>query len=156
MSELNKYGITIGRGKPYEEALYSLALLYNICSSQITVFLKKYNLSIGKFNILLAIKTHGGEKGLSQVDISKHLIVTPANMTKMIDKLEKEGLVHRSAMAGDRRVNIIKVTKRGNSLIDGMWMAYSNEMQGLMSQLSIHDQEVIAEKLVKWLKTLVK
>ncbi len=156
MNNLDKYGIVVGRGKPYEEALYSLALLYNICSNKMTSFLKKYDLSIGKLNILAAIRTHGGDNGLSQVDISKHLIVTPANMTKLIDKLEKEGMVKRFPMEGDRRVNIIKVTKKAETLLDGMWDEYSSEMSSLMDKVPVKDREIIAEKLVKWLGTLME
>ena len=46
MTNLEKYGIILGRGKEYEEAIYSLALIYNVCDNRISEYLKKYELSI--------------------------------------------------------------------------------------------------------------
>ncbi len=155
MADLEKFGITLGQGKHHEEALYSVALIYNICNNRLNNFLKKYNLNTGKLNILVAVRHQGKEQGLSQVDISKHLIVTPSNMTKLIDKLEKEGLVMRLALEGDRRVNIIKVTKKCEHLLDGMWDEYTQELKRPMDKLGEKDREVIAAKLVKWLNCLL-
>lgn len=155
MMDLKKYGIIQGREKPYEEALYSIALIYSICNNDISKFLKDYGLTIGKLNVLVAIRAHSGEEGISQVDVSKHLIVTPANMTKLIDKLEKEKLVTRSPLDGDRRVNILRVTKRAEELLDGLWPKYSNKMKQLMGNLSINDQKDVASKLIKWLGVLL-
>ena len=155
MTDLQQFGILTGRGKHAEEAMYCLALIYNICNAKITNYLKKYGLSIGKFNILVAIKVHGGEEGLSQVDISKHLIVTPSNMTKLIDKLEKDGLVTRSPLPKDRRVNIIKVTKKAADLIDGIWEEYTKQLNEQMKGLDDEDKSIVAAKLVKWLNTLM-
>ena len=155
MTDLQQFGIFTGRGKHAEEAMYCLALIYNICNTKITNYLKKYGLSIGKFNILVAIKVHGGEEGLSQIDISKHLIVTPSNMTKLIDKLEKDGLVTRSPLPKDRRVNIIKVTKKAADLIDGIWEEYTKQLNEQMKGLDDEDKSIVAAKLVKWLNTLM-
>ncbi len=155
MNKLAQFGIMTGRGKHYEEAMYCLALIYNVCNTRLTAFLKGHGLSIGKFNILVAIKVHGGEQGLSQVDISKHLIVTPSNMTKLIDKLEKKGMVTRSAMPEDRRVNIIKISQSAADLIDSIWDEYSAQLKDLMSGLDTKDQEIMAAKLIKWLKALL-
>lgn len=155
MVDLKQYGIIQGREKPYEEALYSLALIYSICNSDIGKFLKDYGLTIGKLNVLVAIRTHSGEEGISQVDVSKHLIVTPANMTKLIDKLEKEKLVTRSPLEGDRRVNILKVTKRAEELLDSLWPKYNVIMKKLMGSLNSNDQKAVASKLIKWLRVLL-
>src|SRR3989338_2671260 len=97
MANLETFGVIKGAGRWHEEIIYSLALLYNIVSSAVEHYLKAHDLTIGKLNILIAIKHHGGDKGIRQVQISNHLIVTPSNMTKMLDKLEKDKLVARSA-----------------------------------------------------------
>ena len=90
MVDLKTFGIPKGQDRYHEEIVYSLALLYNSMITAVENYLKIFNLNTGKLNILMAIKHQGSEEGISQVDISKHLIVTPSNMTKMIDKLENE------------------------------------------------------------------
>lgn len=152
MVDLRAFGVTKGEGRHHEESIYSLALLYNILFDEISSYLKKYNLTIGKFNILMAIKHQGGKDGIRQVDISKHLIVTPSNMTKMIDKLEKEKLVSRDALAGDRRVNIIKITTRGSDLMDSIWPGYNKKFKEAMASLPAENQKKLAHLLMEWLE----
>jgi DNA-binding MarR family transcriptional regulator len=42
--------------------------------------------------------------------------VTPSNITGVIDRLEKKGLVERIRKAGDRRVSLITLTGSGDEL----------------------------------------
>ncbi len=150
MTDLSKLGFSKGEGRYHEEIVYSLALLYNVVSSDITNYLKDYDLSIGKLNILIAIKHHGGEEGIRQVEVSKHLIVTPSNMTKMIDKLEKDKLVTRSALEGDRRVNIVKITKKGSDLLDSMWEGYDARLKYAIRGMNKNKQKQLAGLLTEW------
>jgi len=150
MTDLSKFGVYKVAGRYHEEIIYSLALLYNVISSDISSFLKKHNLSMGKLNILIAIKHHGGNKGIRQVKVSQHLIVTPSNMTKMIDKLEKEDFVTRSALKGDRRVNIVKITKKGSRLLDSVWEGYNEKLKEAISCLNLDKQKKLASLLVEW------
>ena len=152
--DLAKFGINEKEGKFFEEAVYSTALIYNICNTRINHYLKQFNLNVGKLNVLVAIRHHGGEDGLSQVEISKHLIVTPSNMTKLLDKLEKEELVTRSPMQGDRRINIVRVTHKAKKLLDHVWPEYSGILKELMGNISKKDQERTAYYLKNWLHEL--
>lgn len=156
MGKLETIGVETGKGKYYEEAIYSLALIYNIITDEMTTYLSDFDLTPGKFNILLAIKHHGSNEGISQVEVSKRLIVTPSNMTKLIDKLEKDGLVSRSALEGDRRVNILKITAKGIKLLDSVWEGYNNRLKNLISSLDINQQKNVSALLVKWLENLRK
>ncbi len=155
MGTLEAIGVETGKGKYYEEAIYSLALIYNFITDEMTTYLSKYELTPGKFNILLAVKQGGGQ-GMSQVEVSKRLIVTPSNMTKLIDKLERDGLVTRSALAGDRRVNILKITAKGVKLLDSAWEGYNDHLKSLISSLDINQQKAVSSLLVKWLGNLRK
>ncbi len=154
MVDLRTFGVAKGEGKYHEEIVYSIALLYNIISSDMTNFLKDYDLTIGKLNILIVIKNHGKEKGISQVDISNYLIVTAANMTKMIDKLEKDGLVERSALDGDRRVKIIRITKKGTNLLDLLWEGYNARIKESTKYLKKDQQKQLSGLLLEWLENI--
>ena len=150
MKELQTFGVYKGKGEHHEEAIYSLALLYNLISSDISNYLKKHKLTIGKLNVLIAIKHHGGETGIPQVEVSKHLIVTPSNMTNMVDKLEKSGLVKRFPLEGDRRVNMTRITKKGIDLLDKLWPEYNEVLRQQMKGLSKDHQKAIAGLLIEW------
>jgi len=143
-------GFQRGEGKYHEEIIYSMALLYNIVGGDISNYLKEFGLTIGKLNILIAIKHHGGDKGIRQVQVSKHLIVTPSNMTKMIDKLEGDQLVVRSSLKGDRRVNIVKITKKGSDLLDLLWEGYTDKLTKATDCLNTDKQKQLAGLLTEW------
>jgi len=155
MGTLEAIGVETGKGKYYEEAIYSLALIYNFITDEMTTYLSKYDLTPGKFNILLAVK-QGGDQGMSQVEVSKRLIVTPSNMTKLIDKLEKDRLVTRSPLAGDRRVNILKITAKGIKLLDSAWEGYNDHLKSLIASLDMNQQKAVSGLLVQWLGNLRK
>ena len=155
MGVLKTFGVQEGQGKYYEEAVYSLALLYNVIDREMSGYLKDFDLTLGKLNILLAVRHHGKEEGIRQVEVSKYLIVTPSNMTKLIDKLEKDGLVARSSLKGDRRVNILKVTDKGTKLLDRVWEGYNAKLKNLVSRLDKNKQKHLASLLMEWLEGLI-
>jgi len=53
---------------------------------------------------------------LSSAALSRRLYVTPSNMTGVIDRLEKKGLVERVRKEGDRRIALIMLTEKGDEL----------------------------------------
>jgi len=82
MSILKAFGMEKGHKKYYEEAIYSITLLNNIINKNVSGQLAQYDLTLGKFNVLMVIKHLGGTQGIKQVSISKYLILTPSNITR--------------------------------------------------------------------------
>ena len=68
----------------------------------------------GSQSMVLRSLLHNGP--LSSADLSRKLYVTPSNITGVIDRLEKKGLVERIRKAGDRRVSLITLTGSGGEL----------------------------------------
>ena len=56
------------------------------------------------------------EGSLSSASLSRRLHVTPSNITGIIDRLEKKGLVERAPKQGDRRIALINLTESGAAL----------------------------------------
>ena len=46
--------------------------------------------------------------------------MTPSNITGIIDRLEKKGMVQRNRMEGDRRVTLIQLTETGEQVSRGL------------------------------------
>ena len=55
--------------------------------------------------------------GLTDVQFNLMMLVNRANITSLIDRMEKAGLVARTSTPSDRRYNIIKLTGRGKKLL---------------------------------------
>lgn len=155
MEYFKNLGFDVGKGRYHEEAVYGVALLFNLINTEINNYLKDFDLTSAKFNVLMTIKHLGGPQGISQVEISRKLIVTASNMTRLLDKLEKEKFVHRVAQEGDRRINIIKVSEKASRLLDEVWPGYQKTLQQLISQLDENEQKGISQLLLKWFSRLI-
>lgn len=132
MNIFHELGVREGKDRMNEEVIYNIARAYTIIDNFISKFLETYNLSPAKFNILLMVKHVGKDKGIPQQEISRLLLVTTSNMTRMIDKLEKDEYVERVHQEGDRRVNLIKITKKGSDLLNAIWPHYKEKVDSLM------------------------
>ena len=74
---------------------------------------KQYGLT-GPQSLVLRLLIKKG--ALSSADLSRQMYVTPSNITGIIDRLEKKGLVDRIRQQGDRRVALITLTESGQKL----------------------------------------
>lgn len=155
MSYFETFGIDVGKGKYHEEAIYSIVVAFNLLNNEMTAYLKDFNLTPAKFNVLMVIQHQGGKDGISQVEISKKLIVTASNMTRLLDKMQREKLVDRASQEGDRRVKIIKITEKGSKLLDAVWPGYKERLEKLASGLDKDEQKTVSEKLIKLVHSLV-
>lgn len=98
-------------------------------------FFSSYELTDVQFNLMMMIKYHGGDEGLSQARLSEMMMVNRANITGLVDRLEKAGMVKRTA-AEDRRYNMIQLTAKAQKLLDKANPPYDVEVQKVMGALS--------------------
>jgi len=111
-------------------------------------FFRPFNLTDVQFNLMMLLEYQAGpDEGLSQAQLSKMMLVNPANITSLIDRMEKAGLVARTAAPTDRRYNIIKLTLKGKQLLDRAAPLYVQEVGRIMGVLKQAEQEQLVEML---------
>lgn len=137
-----------------EKTVYSLAHTYSLIEKKIEEYLKLYNLSVTKFNCLMVIKHQGKETGISQIEISKRLIVTTSNIAKLLDKLDTEDLIERSVLKEDRRINLVKITQKGSDLLDQIWPGYKSVIQEVTDLIAHKQLQELYELLSEWYNRL--
>ncbi len=71
---------------------------------------RSHGLTAAQSGVLRTIANYGAA---SSAELSRRLFVTPSNITGVIDRLEKKGLVKRIAKQGDRRISLITLTEEG-------------------------------------------
>ncbi len=86
------------------------------------VFFAPWDLSPSQFNVLNLL--YGLPEGLSQTELGRQLIVHRSNVTGLVDRLEKRGLVKRRELAGDRRVYQVVLTPEGNKVMEEVLPLY--------------------------------
>lgn len=97
-------------------------------------------LTMTQFAVLEAL-LHCGP--LCQRDLAGKLLVTGANMTRVIDLLERDGLVERVRDKGDRRYISVGLTAKGQTIISNVFPRHVNDVVEAFSVLSEHEQEVL-------------
>ncbi len=150
MQPLERFGIEIGKYNLTEGAIYGVASVYLTIEKQISEYLRGFDMTPAKFNALMVLQHKGGRKGLSQIDIGRHLIVSASNMTRLLDRLHKEGLIERSAQEGDRRVNLIKITRKGSRILEKAWPGYYKTITEIAALLGKEKLERLSEILPEW------
>jgi DNA-binding MarR family transcriptional regulator len=91
----------------------------------------------------------GQEGGLSQAQISDMMLVNRANITSLVDRMEKAELVTRNAHANDRRYNIIKLTSKGKNLYTKVEPHYFEQVKKAISPLAAAELQKLTTTLEK-------
>jgi DNA-binding MarR family transcriptional regulator len=71
-----------------------------------------HGLTISDYEVLLRLAT-APERRLKRVELASSVVLTPSGITRLLDGLERAGLVERGACAGDRRVIYAVLTEEG-------------------------------------------
>ena len=94
------------------ECLAHLLKTLNVTQERLNRRLEADGLTLAKFNVLVVL--WGAEKRrLPMSEVSERMSVTCANITKLVDGLERGGWVRRAALPGDRRVALAEMTPEG-------------------------------------------
>ncbi len=134
---------------PSHEALLNIYYTSTGLRKQVTEFLRPFGLTDVQFNVLMLLKHQSeAEEGLSQARISEMMLVNRANITSLIDRMEKAGSVKRTA-ADDRRYNIIKMTVKGKKLLAKVEPLYARKVKKVMACLGKTEQKRLVNLLEK-------
>lgn len=113
-----------------------------------TEFFWRYGLTDVQFNVMmLLIYQTENRGGLTQAQLGNMMLVNRANITSLIDRMERDGLVVRTAAAGDRRSNLIKMTNKGKKLFKTVEPFYAQQVRQVMSTASAAEQRRLIESL---------
>lgn len=79
--------------------------------------------------------------------LGDELVVSPRNITVLVDALEGSGLVRRNAHPTDRRATIIELTPEGVETCDTIFTQHTSAVSELFSSLTIDDQKELLRLL---------
>jgi len=96
--------------------VFNLLRTHSYLSPFIDAGLRQQNLTSAQLNTLLVLRV-AEPNGLLMSEIGRKLVVTKSNVTGLIDRLERQGLVGRSRRS-DRRSTLVRLTREGFKLLD--------------------------------------
>ena len=113
-------------------------------------FFRPFGLTDVQFNIMMLLfHQSGAEEGLSQAQLSNMMLVNRANITSLIDRMERTKLVVRTSAPDDRRFNIVKLTADGKKLLTEVEPLYAKLVKKIMAALKETEQKRMIGTLEK-------
>ncbi|WP_057914637.1 MarR family winged helix-turn-helix transcriptional regulator [Peribacillus muralis] len=113
-----------------------------------TPFFEEYELSDGRFSVLMCLFDAPGQV-MPPSQLADSLGVTRATITKLLESLERSGLVERQLNPSDRRVWLITLTSQARVLLEKMLPSHFQRIKRVMEIFSIEDQEQLVSLLLK-------
>jgi len=130
-----------------EEALrlwVALARSYQTFAREVGIRVSDYGLTVPQFGILEALYHLGP---LSLGELADKLLVTGGNITYVMDRLEKQGLVERHRSETDRRVVQARLTPQGRAKIASVFPGHASFIRELVSPLNREERQRARELL---------
>jgi DNA-binding MarR family transcriptional regulator len=110
---------------------------------------RAHGLEHGWHDVLATLRRAGPPYRLRASDFTRTLMITSSGATKRLDRLERAGLIERSADPHDRRGTLIGLTDAGRELIDAVTEPHLDNERTLVSPLTPQEQEQLADLLRK-------
>ena len=100
---------------PEEAVFVGLLRTTDILSRALVTVLKTEDLSANQYNVLRILR--GSPDGLPCGEIASRMITRDPDITRLLDRLEKRGLISRCRETKDRRMVMARITPQGFKLL---------------------------------------
>lgn len=128
----------IGKRRPFdlpeEEAYLNLVRTTERLGDAIRQTLSTHGLSEPQYNVLRIVVGHGKE-GLPSQAIAQDMVCRDPDVTRLVDRLEKQGLVARRRDAEDRRRVWVAATDAGRDRLKAIAAPLRAALRGELSHL---------------------
>ena len=148
---------------PADAAFRSLLKTLGLLKRLMEPYFVRFGVSSSQWAVLAALHRGECEEGraaLRLTDLGDRLIVRPPSVTGVVDRLQRMGLVARTASSDDHRAKNVRLTPAGRDLVarilehhpaqvrlafQGLTGAEQGEFQRLLDRLSSHLEGGVSE-----------
>lgn len=99
---------------------------------RLSAFLERFDLSEGRYSVLQAVHD-AGPQGISQSEVADFLMQSESNISSLIERLHRDGLVDRRWSSIDRRKRVLLLTINGQQLVDHVETARRRWAESILS-----------------------
>lgn len=140
---------TLSKSKTTAELLVrATALLYTKAEKITDAFFASFGITAAQYNVIALLAEE--DDNINQLTISKRMLVSQGNITRILDKLVSAKLIKRAEAKQDRRHKCVSITAKGRALHDKIKPAYERFLQRLASSLPEDVQQRAAYSLIAW------
>lgn len=118
-----------------------LARVYRRLAHAANQHIREHGLTPAQFDV---IAQSGATPGLTQEQLARRLFVTEGNVTQLLGRMEKVGLIQRER---DARCNRVRLTDEGKQLYESVVPVHEEYMAGQFDGLTVAEREQLGALL---------
>ncbi len=134
-------------------AVVSVVRGFGALLREMTPHYARFDLTPPQFQMLTVLNRLRGER-ITQRRLAKELYVSFPNVTVMLGRLEKSGLIERTVNPADRRERFVRISRRGRALLKRIWKEQPAQLERVTAGLTAQEQRELARLLNKMINGL--
>ena len=133
-----------------QEALLSLIVAAEQIEQRSSAVLERHGLTTDQYNVLRILRgVHPG--GHPRCEVARRMIHRAPDVTRMLDRLERQGLIGRGRDPDDRRMSVATITKAGLAMLERI----DPELETMQSEMTAPLGEAQLRQLARLCDALV-
>ena len=120
------------------ELWQSIRTIYRAVLNRLNARLRKERITFSQYSVLLALSRNGP---MQMSKLGENMLVAPANVTGLVDRMEKKGYVRRRRGVKDRRLYVIESTEKGSRIfrsISSRFMLYAGSLGSTLTRAELN------------------
>jgi DNA-binding MarR family transcriptional regulator len=133
---------------PEQEAYLNLVRTHALLSDEVAELFKQHHLSQPLYNVLKVV-ARVGNGGMPSQSIAQYMVARDPDITRLVDRLQKDRLIERERDEQDRRIVRVRVTQSGLDAIQRLDPLIWTLHQEQLGHLSQEKLELLNQLLVE-------
>jgi DNA-binding MarR family transcriptional regulator len=133
---------------PEQEAYLNLVRTHALLSDEVAELFKQHHLSQPLYNVLKVV-ARVGKAGMPSQSITQYMVARDPDITRLVDRLQKDRLIERERDEQDRRIVRVRVTQSGLDAIEKLDPLIWKLHQQQLGHLSQEKLELLNQLLVE-------
>jgi DNA-binding MarR family transcriptional regulator len=153
-TELHSVAASLGPTSSNIQAYFQLRIFSGLLSRVSHADIESHGILPAYFGVMYALKDG---ISLSPTELRRYVFTGLSNLTTLIDRMERDGLVQRQRAQDDRRKVNVQLTERGKQVWEESAPPHYEKIEQMMSALSEEELEDLTHLLgVLWKGLLVQ
>lgn len=106
--------------------------------------LSAHGISFTEYLVLRQLEQAPGEK-LRRIDLAQEIGLTPSGITRLLNPMEKIGLITKEPAARDARVSFVAITNAGKKILGEATVTFNEVAKILMSPATEKEQQFLSD-----------
>jgi DNA-binding MarR family transcriptional regulator len=128
-----------------------LMRVQQVALGRLEIALKQAGLPPPSWHDLLLELERAGEGGLRPAELERRLLIAQYNLSRLLDRMERDGLVRRAPLSGDARGQVVEITAQGRRVQQKMWPVYVATIQALIGERLSAPEAAMLSSLLGWI-----